>query len=220
MLMNKAQTCGFLGWTSAEFDRNVSRGFPAKKMNRSRGTDWQVDSREAVQWVAQQEVAKVRPRRRVEPDPEPAPPPGWEAFKAAELVENPALGVGMITALAILYALPRLAANVAADQGVSIEQTFKISAGMLIAVWTFCHQKLDFWPKDEDAVTLLDGAFLTVNWPWLARRGGEPNWRPPTYASGWVPVSDEEFAECVRHGEALDRECEELERADAARAHA
>jgi hypothetical protein len=215
LLMNKQQTCGFLGWTSAEFDKAVAKGFPAKKRTSSRGENWSVDSREAVAWVAEQEAAKVRPRREVEPDPEPAPPPGWETFKAAELVK-PHLGIGMITALAIMYALPRLAANVSADQGVGIEQTYKISTGLLLTVWTFCTQKLDYWPKDEDAVTLLDEAFLTVNWPWLAARAGEPAWEPPSYAAGWVRVTPEEHEECIRHGEEREAAYRELERNDAA----
>ena len=218
MLMNKAQTCGFLGWTSAEFDRNVARGFPAKKRNRSRGTDWQVDSREAVGWVVAQEAPKHRPRS-AKAD-RGAPPPGWEAFASVEKAADPIAGVGMITALAILYAIPRLAANVAADAGVSLEQTFRISVGMLLTVWTFCGSKLDYWPRDEDAVTLLDDAFLSVNWPHLAAKAGAPAWEPPTYGAGWVRVTPEEHAACLRHGEALDREHEAPERADAARARA
>src|SRR5689334_10852543 len=59
MLMNKAQTCSFLGWSSADFDRNQSSGFPARKASRSRGVDWQVDSVQAVAWVVNQALAEA-----------------------------------------------------------------------------------------------------------------------------------------------------------------
>ena len=132
MMANRQQWCGIAGWTARQFDAAVVNGFPAQKRTSSRGDNWQVDTRDGIAWIVEQEAPKHRPRPpRAAPS---EPPPGGEAYRAVELVEDPALGVGMITALVILYALPRLAANVAADQGVSIDQTFKISAGMLVAV--------------------------------------------------------------------------------------
>src|SRR3954451_22150759 len=107
--MNKQQTCGFLGWTSGELDRNVSRGFPARKVSRSRGADWQVDSREAVDWVGAEEGAKLRPRHSGKIAFSDAPP-GWEPFKAVELVENPVERVAMMSVMTLLYSLPRLTA--------------------------------------------------------------------------------------------------------------
>src|SRR3954463_11765887 len=80
----KTQTCGFLGWTSAEFDRNVSRGFPARKVSRSRGTDWQGDSREAVDWVAEQQASASRPRTKPAKLDFSSAPAGWQAFQACE----------------------------------------------------------------------------------------------------------------------------------------
>jgi hypothetical protein len=53
MRMNKQQTCGFFGWRAKEFDEAVAKGFPARKRSSSRGQDWQVDSREAVEWVVE-----------------------------------------------------------------------------------------------------------------------------------------------------------------------
>src|SRR4051794_36283425 len=158
MLMNKQQTCGFLGWTSGEFDRNVSRGFPAKKLNRSRGTDWQVDSREAVDWVVEQEAPKFRPRTAKPYRSDP--PPGWEAFKAAEAVDDPLAAAAMVNLLWLLYCLPRLTANVVAGFGVGIEDTWRISVTLLMVACEQCRRELEYWPKDDpDTLPLLHEAF-------------------------------------------------------------
>jgi hypothetical protein len=218
--MNRQQTCSFLGWTRAQFDDALRRGFPARKIDRSRGQDWQIDSREAVEWVVAQEAPKYRPKAAKDKPDFSNAPPGWEAFRAVELVENPLERVAMLNVLMLLYSLPRLAANVAADEGVSIEQTYRISAGVLIAVWTWCGQRLPYWPKDEDAVSLTEAAFELINWPHLAVKAGVLDWKPSAYAAGWGEVEPDSFAECVAHGEAIDRKYEELERADAVRAHA
>jgi hypothetical protein len=219
VLANKQQWCGIAGWTARQFDAAVADGFPASKKTSSRGDNWQVDTRDGIQWVVEQEAPKYRPKPRQVDRGEP--PPGWEAFKSVELVEEPFAGIGMITALAIMYALPRLAANVCGDNGVDIERTWRISGAMLVTVWTFCQQKLDYWPKAEDAVELLDAAFLSINWPHLAVKSGRPDWRPPSYTTGWPEVTPEEFAVAVAHGEALDAECRRLEEQDvAARADA
>src|SRR3954468_17415308 len=98
MLANKQQWCGIAGWTARQFDAAVINGFPAQKKTSSRGDIWQVDTRDGIAWLVEQEKPKFRPRARPSVPPS-EPPPGWEAFKSAELVENPALGVGMITAL-------------------------------------------------------------------------------------------------------------------------
>src|SRR3954470_17200801 len=86
VLMNRAQTCRVLGWTSAQFDAAVARGFPATKPDPSRGRDWRIDSKAAVAWVAEQEVAKVRPKPVDRGDPPPETPPGLEAV---DRLENP-----------------------------------------------------------------------------------------------------------------------------------
>ena len=89
MLMSKAQTCSFFGWSRDEFDRQVARGFPARKASRSRGAEWEVDSRDAVAWVVEREVAERGGRpARAAPAARGEPPPGWEAFKAAEGTVN------------------------------------------------------------------------------------------------------------------------------------
>src|SRR4051794_41931970 len=69
MLMSKAQTCSFFGWSRDEFDRRVAKGFPARKASRSRGAEWEVDSRDAVAWVVEQEVAERAKRRPARPAP-------------------------------------------------------------------------------------------------------------------------------------------------------
>lgn len=134
MLANRQQWCGIAGWTTRQFDAAVVKGFPAQKKTSSRGDNWQVDTRDGIQWVVEQEAPNFRPR------PTPAKPdfsdalPGWEAFRAVELVENPLKRVAMLTALTMLYSLPRLTANVAADEGATIDQAFKIGAGC----WSPC----------------------------------------------------------------------------------
>src|SRR3954451_16680687 len=135
MLANRQQWCGIAGWTARQFDAAVVRGFPAQKKTSSRGDNWQVDTRDGIAWILGQEAPNHRPRHSGKIDFSDAPP-GWEAFKAVELVENPLERVAMLSVMMVLYALPRLAANVAADEGASLDQTFKISGGVLVAVWT------------------------------------------------------------------------------------
>ncbi len=215
MLANRQQWCGIAGWTTRQFDAAVVKGFPAQKKSSSRGDNWQVDTRDGIAWIVEQEAPNHRPRHSGKIDFSDAPP-GWEAFKAVELVENPFERVAMLTALTMLYGLPRLAANVAADEGASLDQTFKISGGVLVAVWTWCLQRLPYWPQDEDAVSLVGAAFEPINWPHLAVKAGSPDWEPPAYAAGWTRVTPEEHAECVAHGEAIEAKYAELERNDAA----
>src|ERR671928_159924 len=136
MLMSKAQTCSFFGWSRDEFDRRGGKG------------------------------------------------------------------------------LPRLVANLAADGGVDVQQAWRLSAGLVLTVLEFCRQKLEFWPKGEDDVALLEAAFLSVNWPHHAVKSGAPDWRPPLYGLDWREGTAEEFAEAVAHGEALDEECRRLEEQD------
>ena len=190
-------------------------GFPARKASRSRGAEWEVDSRDAVAWVVDQEVAERAKRRP--PRPAPAePPPGWEAFRAAELVADPLEGVGMVNILWLLYALPRLIANLAFEEGVGLDRTWKISAGTVLLALEHCRRTLAYWPKDEDAVGLLDAAFEGVNWPWKAVRAGQPDWRPPVFGLGWGEVEPDYFAECVAHGEAIEEKYRLMEERDAA----
>ena len=216
--MSKAQTCSFFGWSRDEFDRRVAKGFPARKASRSRGAEWEVDSRDAVEWVVDQEVARRAERRPARPAPADRgePPPWWEAFKAAERVEDPLEGVGMVNILWLIYALPRLIANLAFDEGVGLDRTWKISVGTVLLALEHCRQRLDYWPKDEDAVGLLDEAFEGVNWPYKAVKAGRPDWRPPVYGLGWGEVEPDYFAECVAHGEAIEEKYRLTEERDAA----
>src|SRR4051794_6728314 len=84
MLMNKAQTCSFLGWTTADFSRALANGFPARKVSRSRGADWQIDSREAVAWVAKQAAGEAEP----EPADRGEPPPPPRGLEGVDRLEN------------------------------------------------------------------------------------------------------------------------------------
>src|SRR3954447_707097 len=133
-MVNRQQWCGIAGWTTRQFDAAVVKGFPTKKKTSSRGDIWQVDTRDGIQWIVEQEAPRCRPRAPAKPDFSDAPP-GWEAFKAVELVESPFERVAMLTAMMMLYTLPRLVANVAADEGATLDQTFKISAGVLVTAW-------------------------------------------------------------------------------------
>src|SRR4051794_20245360 len=175
MLANKQQWCGIAGWTARQFDAAVINGFPARKKTSSRGDIWQVDTRDGIQWLVEQEAPNHRPRSTTaKPDFSDAPP-GWGAFKAGELVETSPERGAMLSVLTLLYPLPRLAANVVADEGVGIEPTYRISAGVLMIAWTWCQQRLPYWPKDEDAVSLVDAAFEPLNWPHLAVKAGAPD---------------------------------------------
>src|SRR5689334_9462900 len=220
MQLNKQQACGFLGWTAAEFDRNVAKGFPATKKSRSRGADWVVDSRDAIDWIVSQELATFRPRTKAAKLDTSSAPPGWEAFRAVEQLDSPVEQVAMSTVLMLLYSLPRLTANLAADLGVDMATTYRLSGGMVLLVLEFCRAQLPFWPKADDAVPLVEAAFEPLNWPWLAVQAGEPDWTPPLFTMGWVEVEPEEHAEAVRHGREVEARYAAMERAAAARADA
>jgi hypothetical protein len=136
-----------------------------------------VDSREAVTWVVDQEVGNARPRGR--PAARSEPPPGWEVFKTAEAVDDPLEAAAVVTPLWLFYSVPRLTALVAAEFGLSMDQLFKLSGALLFILDELCRQRLEHWPKDPDAVFPVPDAFEPVNWPWLAKRAGEPDWTPP-----------------------------------------
>jgi hypothetical protein len=145
MLMNKQQTCGFFGWTSAEFNCNLSKGFPARKKTPSRGENWVVDSRNAVDWVVAQELGRPQSRKRGAGRPDHADvPPAWEAFESVEAVEDPMDAVAMVSVLAPMHALPRLVANVTADEGVSIDRVHRISVGTLIIAMEYCRSHYEY----------------------------------------------------------------------------
>src|SRR3954453_13587483 len=96
MMANRQQWCGIAGWTVRQFDAAVVNGFPAQKKTSSRGDNWLVDTRDGIRWIVEQEGPKVRPGpRSARPDFSSAPP-GWEAFQAVELVENPLERVAML----------------------------------------------------------------------------------------------------------------------------
>ena len=119
--MNKQQTCGFLGWTAYEFDKAVAKGFPARKRNSSRGQDWQVDSREAVAWVVEQEAGTARSRGACASGRGDGPPPGWDVFERdyghALSLDDPIDRAMAVALLATVYELPRLVADVASEDG-------------------------------------------------------------------------------------------------------
>jgi hypothetical protein len=198
--MNKAQTCSFLGWTSAEFDRNVSRGFPARKMNRSRGTDWQVDSKEAVRWVAEQEAAKVRPRRRAEPEVPPDAPPGVKAVLA---LEHPFEQGFMFGHLDAVYRMPRLVASMAAGVGLPMATVYELTGWITFGLMDLVAREageagLEPWKSAADPDIYELDAFPPINWPNLAHKAGEPGWTPPHYGMGWEPFTPEERAANIR----------------------
>jgi hypothetical protein len=214
MMANKQQWCGIAGWTARRFDAAIVKGFPAHKKTSSRGDVWQVDTRDGIQWIVEQEAPKVRPKPRQADRGEP--PKGWEAFAAVEEVEDPVLAAAMVSVLALMYALPRLVANVAADEGIGIGKTHRISVGTLMIVLEYCRTHFEFWPKGDDDVRLIEAAFEQPNWPALAAQAGEPSWEPPVYGLGWAPVTPEEREECVRHGEAVEAKYRRLQEQDAA----
>jgi hypothetical protein len=117
----------------------------------------------------------------------------------------------MLTVLCLLYSVPRLVANMAGDCGVGMAATHKLSVGMVLLLLEHCRQTLDFWPKGEEAVPLLERAFSSVNWPFLAAQAGEPAWEPPIHGCGWVEVTPGERAEAIRYGQEVDRQYAELE---------
>src|SRR3954451_11625570 len=132
MLANRQQWCGIAGWTARQFDAAVVNGFPARKKTSSRGDIWQVDTRDGIAWIVEREAPKHRPRpTKAEP---PERPPGWEAFKAADLVDDVAAAVSIVHLLWLVYALPRLLANVAADTGVGVQQAWRISGVLVLTV--------------------------------------------------------------------------------------
>src|SRR4051794_37000445 len=199
MLTNRQQWCGIAGWTARQFDAAVVNGFPARKKTSSRGDNWQVDTRDGIAWIVEQEVAKPRPRAR--PAAPPERPPGWEAFRAAEDVDDVVQAVSLVNLLALLYTTPRLTALVAAESGLGMDQLFKVSGGLLLTLEAMCGKLFEFWPKDPDEMLFLQDAFEPVNWPWLAKRAGEPDWTPPSYALCWVELDAEERRLSVLKGE-------------------
>jgi hypothetical protein len=133
-------------------------------------------------------------------------PPGWAAFqedfRSALALDSPIDQAVAIALLATAYELPRLVANVASDHGLPMDTVFRLSAELTVTVLALWSRQWDFMPDlDDNSVIMRQSAFSAANWPWMAVRAGEPDWRPPSNALCWAEVSAEEHAECARHGE-------------------
>src|SRR5690242_2101386 len=124
--MNRTQTRQLFGWSSADFDAAVARGFPATKPDPSRGRDWRVDSKAAIGWLVEQEAGKVRPRSGAPADEPPPPtPPGLEAV---DRLAN-AFDQGVLTGhLLSVYSLPAWVAAVAVlEVGLGMDQAHQLA---------------------------------------------------------------------------------------------
>src|SRR3954454_19662334 len=149
MQVNRQQCCSIFGLTRAEFDRLTPLGFPARKKSSSRGQDWVIDTVEALAWMLEQEAAKARPRGTpAKPDFSTAPR-GWEAVRACEALDRPGQRVAMITALGIVYGLPRLVANSASDLDLPVDKAWHLSAGLVMAVLELARMQVPGWPQDD-----------------------------------------------------------------------
>src|SRR4051812_18217381 len=207
--MNKRQTCGFLGWTAYEFDKAVAKGFPARKRNNSRGQDWQVDSREAVAWVVEQEVDKPRPRGGPtfgRGDGPPGPPPGYGVI---ERLGNPVDQGFMLAHLDAFYGLPALVASLAAGLGVPMGTVHELTRMVAMAYADQVGRDarkvgIEPWASARDPDLYELDAFVPINWPNLSRMRGEPGWTPPCHCCGWGEMTPEERADNVRCGEEIE----------------
>src|SRR3954449_11198012 len=186
--MNRTQTRQLFGWSSADFDAAVARGFPATKPDPSRGRDWRIDSKAAIAWVVEQEAGKARPEPVDQDERPPAPPPG---LAAVDGLENPIDQGAVLAHLTTVDALPtQVAAFAVLEAGLPMDTAFRLSAGITALV---CHgfaaelgSSLEPWRSSERPDVYEAEGFDLVNWPALAAEAGEPGWTPPCCGFGWV----------------------------------
>src|SRR3954447_229338 len=76
MQANKQQICSIFGWTSREFDSNITLGMPAKKKGGARTEVWTVDTVAVSRWLVNRELV----RHGVGDGPEASP--GTDAERA------------------------------------------------------------------------------------------------------------------------------------------
>src|SRR5436305_1897370 len=75
--------------------------------------------------------------------------PGWWACKAAEAVADVVAARSLVSRLALLCCLPRLAALVAAELGLGMDQVFRLSGALLLASEELCRQQFACWPEER-----------------------------------------------------------------------
>jgi hypothetical protein len=207
MMANKQQWCGIAGWTARQFDAAIIKGFPAQKRTSSRGDIWQVDTRDGIAWVVEQEAPKHRPKpRQAERDERqvpPDPPPGYRAIAG---LENPVETGFMAAHLDAFYYLPRIVAPLAASLGIAMDKVHELTSMVVLAYADHVAQDarevpLEPWASNAEPDIYDLFGFAPINWPNLAHKAGEAGeagWEPPVYCCGWVEYSPEERAENIK----------------------
>ncbi len=138
----------------------------------------------------------------------PKLPPGWEVLAG---IPDPFQGGFTAAALKAGYELQRLVAVTAVDEGLPIDAAARLANLVFLVMEVILGETAARWgiggwdPFDHDrALPRDDRAFVHVNWPWLARRSGQPDWTPPYRGTTWLKLSPERRAELVRQGEEED----------------
>src|SRR4051794_26185396 len=174
VLMNRTQTRQLFGWSNAEFDAAVARGFPATKPDPSRGRDWPVDSKAAIAWLVEQEAGKVRPRSGAPDEP---PPPTPKGLEAVDRLGNPLEAGFLLCHLMTVYALPRWVASFAAAEcGLPMDTVYRLAngiAGMVIrGTADELAGALEPWRSAEPPDVYDEAGFAPINWANLSHGTG------------------------------------------------
>jgi hypothetical protein len=189
------------GWTAYQIRKRVAEGMPVAQVPATRGGDWRFRLREVLAWADARGLARKAP----------TPPRGFEILERLDhdLERGFALGV-----LAAAYGLERTVACVAVDQGVPVGTAYKVAAMSLLVTLANVGEEAARWglepwasaeaPGRDVDLGLRQEAFVHINWPWLARKAGEPDWTPPGYHTAWLELSAERRQACLRRGEAED----------------
>lgn len=88
----------------------------------------------------------------------------------------------MIVRNLVLFALPDQVAGAAVGCGLPMAETFELVTAVAGAV----QDGVEAHVGDRGWAPLPADCVAPIDWPALARRSGEPGWRPPRYGAGWL----------------------------------
>jgi hypothetical protein len=102
----------------------------------------------------------------------------------------------MIVRNLVLYALPDQVAGAAAGCGLPMAETLELVGAVAGAV----RDEAEALLGDREWEPLPADCVAPIDWPALARRAGEPGWRPPRYGAGWPEPGELERDQAWRSG--------------------
>jgi hypothetical protein len=191
-----------------------------RKALRDNGAEPVLDTNGHPTWTVPQALDAMSARARQLPHERrlarfqraPAPPPPWlEAITAGTRTDFER-GFAIAVASAV-YQVPQLAAAIApqVEPKPSMAQVYEYSKLLTVALFVQLStagrdlRLAPFTAGGDDGPACIDlGAFVPMNWRYVARELGEPDWVPPAFGFGWSDLDAD--GQLVEPGEEGDED--------------